>query len=227
MSSILNSISSGELRVHTVSEANSANNESVMDIFQNSEIEFRTCPTFKSNTTNFNTGFGENGDLHYNIPCKKHKLNTPLYKENYLQEFQTEEEKAAARHALGLYNKGDVVAKSLLTTVSTLPTVSELSKISVQTMRKGDVPFVPITLVTAVMDSSGVTLDKKLKDIHSTLQTQKKELDNISKISNSKTVSSLGDVKMFLQGFNNGDNLKNILTDMDQEMLRFETTGQI
>jgi hypothetical protein len=39
-----------------------------------------------------------------------------------LSEFKTEEEKAAARHALGIYNKGDVVAMSLLTAEDGLPT---------------------------------------------------------------------------------------------------------
>jgi hypothetical protein len=40
-------------------------------------------------------------------------------------------------------------------------------------------------------------------------------------------ISSLGDVTTFLQGFNNGDNLRQTLDTMNQEMLRFETTGQI
>jgi hypothetical protein len=91
------------------------NQDSIVDLFQNSEIEFKTCPDFKKNLDNFNTGFGENNDLHYESLCKSPDLKTPLYQENFLREFVTEEEKAAARHALGLYNKGDVVAMSLLT----------------------------------------------------------------------------------------------------------------
>jgi hypothetical protein len=38
-------------------------------------------------------------------------------------------------------------------------------------------------------------------------------------------ITSLGDVKLFLQGFNNGDNLHNTIDTMNQEMLRFEKTG--
>jgi hypothetical protein len=60
--------------------------------------------------------------MHYETPCFEPKFKVPLYQENFLSEFVTEEEKAAARHALGLYNKGDVVAMSLLTTESSLPT---------------------------------------------------------------------------------------------------------
>ena len=49
----------------------------------------------------------------------------------------------------------------------------------------------------------------------------------ILQVSKQKQISSLGDVTLFLQGFNNGDNLHNKLDEMNQEMLRFEQTGQI
>jgi hypothetical protein len=32
---------------------------------------------------------------------------------------------------------------------------------------------------------------------------------------------------VFLKGFDNGDNLRNTLDEMNQDMLRFESTGQI
>jgi hypothetical protein len=57
-------------------------------------------------------------------------LKVPLYQHNYLNEFVTEEEKAAARHALGIYNKGDVVAMSLLTAEDTLPTQNDWLNVS-------------------------------------------------------------------------------------------------
>ena len=47
----------------------------------------------------------------------------------------------------------------------------------------------------------------------------------ITSVSGGDIINSLGDVRLFLQGFNNGDNLHNILENMDQEMLRFEKTG--
>jgi hypothetical protein len=96
--------------------------DSIINLLQNSEIEFTTCPKIEDKLLNMTTGFGENNDLHYETPCKKPELNIPLYLNNYLSEFKTEEEKAAARHALGLYNKGDVVAMSLLTAEDDLPT---------------------------------------------------------------------------------------------------------
>ena len=82
----------------------------------------------------FNTGFGAEQDLHYETKCPIHKLKTPLYKENYLSEFLTEEEKADARHALGLYNKDDVVALSLLTTKDVLPSSDEWSNAIIKQM---------------------------------------------------------------------------------------------
>jgi hypothetical protein len=91
-------------------------------LLQNSEIEFETCPKLEDKLEGMNTGFGENNDLHFKDTCRPPSLQVPLYQANYLSEFKTEEEKAAARHALGIYNKGDVVAMSLLTAEDDLPT---------------------------------------------------------------------------------------------------------
>jgi hypothetical protein len=74
-----------------------------------------------NNVENFNTGFGDNHVVHLQNPCPKPTYKTPLYHENYLTEFVSEEEKAAARHALGLYNKHDIVAMSLLTAEDDIP----------------------------------------------------------------------------------------------------------
>jgi hypothetical protein len=94
--------------------------DSIVELLNNSDIEFETCPKLEEKEFSFDTGFGENNDLHYETKCK-HDLKTPLYQENYLKEFKTEEEKAEARHALGIYNKGDVVAMSLITAEEKLP----------------------------------------------------------------------------------------------------------
>jgi hypothetical protein len=96
--------------------------DSIIELLQNSEIEFETCPKLEDKLENVNTGFGENNDLLFETKCKVPELKVPLYQNNYLSEFKTEEEKAAARHALGIYNKGDVVAMSLLTAEDGLPT---------------------------------------------------------------------------------------------------------
>lgn len=167
-----------------------------------------------------NTGFGENNDLHYSGHCRRPKTKVPLYRENYLSEFLTEEEKAAARRALGLYNKGDVVAMSLLTAEDSLPSNQDWKSVTIKHLRKGDQFFSPAVLWSSIFDENGNTLDTRMKAV----------TDAIASINNptrSKTISSLGDVKLFLQGFSNGDNLQQKLEDMNQEMIRFEKTGYI
>ena len=56
---------------------------------------------------------------------------------------------------------------------------------------------------------------------------QQKDIAKINSTSNGDTISSLGDVRIFLQGFSNGDSLRATLDIMSQEMLRFEKTGDI
>lgn len=223
MSSILNSISSGDLQVQQTPKETPVKENSIMELLQNSEIEFSTCPKLKEDLEEFNTGFGENNDLHYETNCKLPELKTPLYQENYLSEFITEEEKAAARHALGLYNKGDVVAMSLLTTESKLPTTQELNNAVIKQMRQGDVFFTPITQFKAVLDSSGISLETRFKEVQKTLNNHQKEIIKITEISTNKEITSLGDVGAFLQGFENGSTLKESL----EEFIKFEKTGQI
>ena len=227
MSSILNSISSGDLQVQQVPREKPVKEDSIIELLQNSEIEFETCPKLEDKLKDINTGFGLNNDLHYEIDCKIHQLKTPLYLENFLSEFKTEEDKAAARHALGLFNKGDIVAMSLLTAEDINPTKLNWAEIPVKELRKGDKPFAPITSFSAVFDSSGVSLTTRFKEVQTTIKEHQKAITDITKISNSKQITSLGDVKLFLEGFNNGDNLKEQLDTINQDMLRFEKSGQI
>lgn len=227
MSSILNSISSGGIQVHKAPRVTPVKEDSIIDLLQNSEIEFTTCQKAGNNLSGINTGFGANNDLHYKTKCKKPEFKIPLYKDNYLGEFKTEEEKAAARHALGLYSKGDVVAMSLLTAEDSLPTQSEIKEATVKQLRKGDQFFNPITSLDAVIDQQGVTLTAKLLEINNYINSQQKEIYNILQVSKTSDISSLGDVRLFLQGFNNGDNLHDSLEEIKTEMLRFETIGQI
>ena len=262
MSSILNSISAGELQVQQVPEVKPVKEDSIIDLMQKSEIEFETCPKLEKTpepeilyeieelhkeaeekppielldpehllmnpniqlendtTDDFNTGFGSNNDLHYKAHCVRPPLKTPLYRENYLTEFLSEEEKAAARHALGLYNKEDIVAMSLLTAEDSLPSDLDWKNITVKHLRKGDKFFSPAVSWNSIFDNEGVTLETRFSMIT-------EAVESISKPTNSKIISSLGDVKVFLQGFSNGDNLHKTLETMDQEMLRFEKTGHI
>lgn len=227
MNSILNSISPGDLQAQKASRDKPVNKDSIIELLQNSEIEFKTCSRLEEKLFEADTGFGFNNDLYYETPCAKPKLSTPLYQENFLSEFVTEEEKAAARHALGLYNKGDVVALSLLTTEASLPTKQDWEKSTIKQMKQGDLFFTPITSFRAVYDGSGSTLDTVVNKINSLITQQKEEIAKINNPSNSTTISSLGDVKTFLNGFNNGENLHDNLEDLSKEMLRFELTGQM
>jgi hypothetical protein len=51
----------------------------VNNVLKKSEIEFATCTRRKNNVLNMETGFGENGELHYETKCKKPHLKVPLY----------------------------------------------------------------------------------------------------------------------------------------------------
>jgi hypothetical protein len=166
MSSILNSISAGELQVQKAPEVKPVKEDSIIDLLQNSEIEFETCPKVDDKLENINTGFGENNDLEFEDKCSKPRLKVPLYQENYLSEFVTEEEKAAARHSLGLYNKGDVVAMSLLTAEDEIPSRQAWADATIKQLRKGDKFFTPFTSFNAVFDADGETLTSRLSDFH-------------------------------------------------------------
>ena len=209
-----------------MSKTRLAQEDPLVYMLQNSS-EFKTCTALKDGLSNMSTGFGEGNDLYFESKCAKRKLKTPLYQENYLTEFATEEEKAAARHALGLYNKGDVVAMSLLTAEDSLPNQDAWSNVVLKQMRKGDEFFAPVTSFNAVFDSTGVSLNTRINEIQSLIINHQKQLTQITEPTNAATISSLGDVEIFLQGFNNGDNLHNTLDNMNQEMLRFEKIGQI
>lgn len=219
MSHLLNSISQENILP--------AKQDSIVDLLRNSEIEFSTCSRFENALPNVSTGFGKNNDLYYETPCKKKELKVPLYKDNYLQEFRTEEEKKQARHALGLYNKNDVVLMSLITTDDALPSQQDLAKATIKQLRAGDQFFTPVTSFKAVYDSSGITLSTRLQEMQAVITKQQSDLLKITQPSNSEKITSLGDVTAFLQGFNNGDNLQKTLDNMNQEMVRFEVTGQI
>ena len=53
--------------------------DSIIELLQNSEIEFETCPKLENKLDDLNTGFGENQDLHFETKCKSPELKVPLY----------------------------------------------------------------------------------------------------------------------------------------------------
>lgn len=226
MNSRLNSIS---LRAQWLQNETKENikKDSIIDFLQSSEIEFDSCPKRKNKLDNFNTGFGENNDLHFETKCRLPQLKTPLYQENYLREFLTEEEKAEARKALGIFTKTDILNNQLLTVKDSLPSIQEWNESTIKQLRKEDKFFTPVTSFKSVFSSEGKTLEDHFLQVQNDIKDQKKELQKITSVSGEKQITSLGDVKVFLKGFNNGDNLYNTINEMDQEMLRFEKTGQI
>lgn len=198
--------------------------------FENSQLntKSRDNPVLKHNKKlNIKSGFGANDTLIFDTPCKKPELKTPMLKENYLGEFITEEEKAIARHNLGLYNKHDIVAMSLLTAEDQLPSSQDWNKITFKHLRKGDQFFAPITSFDAVIDFEGNTLSSKLKKIDLKIDQNKEDIIKINNISDSKQVSTLGDVKLFLKGFDKEVSLYDTINNIDRSALRFEKTGQI
>ena len=228
MSSILNSISSGDLQVPQQAPGEiPVKEDSLIEIFKNSEIEFTTCSKPENNLDKFNTGFGESQELHYETTCSKHESKTPLYKENYLRDFKTEEEKALARNSLGIYNRGDVVMNSLLTVEDDAPTKAEIQQAPVKYLRKQNKLFVPLTTLKAVCTEDGVPLQTTITNLTKLIADTQEQINSITKLSKLSTITSLGDVSQFLRGFKNGDNLRSTLDSMSQDMVRFEKTGNI
>lgn len=219
MNTLLNSISQND--------ETPIKKDSTIESLLNSEIGFDTCRSFKNNLSSFNTGFGKNNDLHYKTKCKLPKLHVPLYQENYLKEFVTPEEKAAARQALGIYTKGDVFQMSLFTAESGLPSASELQNADIKLMKHENKLFVPATSFKSVFDNKGITLEKHFNDLQQLISDQQKELTKINTVSKKEEITSLGDVRLFLDGFKNGDNLYNTVDSIRQDSLRFEKTGEI
>lgn len=173
------------------------------------------------------TGFDKNNELHYKVFCKKSPFNIPLYKDNYLSEFETEEEKAAARHSLGLYNKKDVITMGLLTAEDDVPTKQQWNNPIIKQLQRGSKFFVPCTSFDAVFDSQGNNLQNRLNEILQTISKQQDSLNSVTSVSNKEQITSLGDIIKFLHGFKNGENLSNIINDYYKDQIKFESVGFI
>lgn len=91
--------------------------------------------------TTVDTGFGECNRVELDRPKPQYK--TPLYKENYLGEFQVETEKELARNNLGVYSKESVNA--LIERIVEGGTTNFVTKTEVQEMID-DLDFVNSTL---------------------------------------------------------------------------------
>jgi hypothetical protein len=224
MSSILNSISSGDLELD-FPEVISQKEDSILNILGKPEIEFTICPN--PDIEEFNSGFGANNTLHFKLPCKKPELQTPLYKENFLREFITNEDKAEVRKSLGLFNDEDIISKSLLSAVESIPNIKEIQSAPIYQLRKGNKFFTPLTSFSSVLDAKGDTLETKINELHSMFNNYKQSVDSITSVSKESGINTLGDIKLFLQGFNKNESLLNKLDRIDHDTLRFEITGDI
>ena len=172
------------------------------------------------------TGFDIQSSLDYN-PCSQRPLSQPLYKENYLGEFETEEEKRIARRNLGLFDDNDVVAMSLITTDEAITDKDILDLLKIKTINQGNIPFAPQTTATAVLVKQGNaynTLQEVLGEQSSSIKKTSSRIDQLLNKSTSGTaIKTVGDINAFLSGFKNTETLRGIIADH----LLFESKGTI
>ena len=172
------------------------------------------------------TGFDIQSSLDYN-PCSQRPLSQPLYKENYLGEFETEEEKRIARRNLGLFDDNDVVAMSLITTDEAITDKDILDLLKIKTINQGNIPFAPQTTATAVLVKQGNaynTLQEVLGEQSSSIKKASSRIDQLLNKSTSGTaIKTVGDINTFLSGFKNTETLRGIIADH----LLFESKGTI
>ena len=172
------------------------------------------------------TGFDIQSSLDYN-PCYQRPLSQPLYKENYLGEFETEEEKRIARRNLGLFDDNDVVAMSLITTDEAITDKDILDLLKIKTINQGNIPFAPQTTATAVLVKQGNaynTLQEVLGEQSSSIKKASSRIDQLLNKSTSGTaIKTVGDINTFLSGFKNTETLRGIIADH----LLFESKGTI
>lgn len=172
------------------------------------------------------TGFDIQNSLDYN-PCSSRPLSQPLYKENYLGEFETEEEKRIARHNLGLFDNKDVVAMNLITTDDAITDTDILDLLKIKTINQGNIPFAPQTTATAVLVKQGnaySTLQEVLRQQSSSIERENSRIDQLLNKSTSGTaIKTVGDINAFLSGFKNTETLRGIIADH----LLFESKGTI
>ena len=180
----------------------------------------------KSIKYSIDTGFDIPSSLYYN-PCSPRPLSQPLYKENYLGEFETEEEKRIARRNLGLFDDNDVVAMSLITTDEAVTDKDILDLLEIKTINQGNTPFAPQTTATAVLVKQGNaynTLQEVLGEQSLSIKKASSRIDQLLNKSTSGTaIKTVGDINAFLSGFKNTETLRGIIADH----LLFESKGTI
>ena len=206
--------------------------ELIIPIQESIEFDFKKqCPiqtphNKESIKDSIDTGFDTQSSLDYN-PCSPRPLSQPLYKENYLGEFETEEEKRIARHNLGLFDDKDIVAMSLITTDKAVTNKDILDLLEIKAINQGNVPFAPQTTATAVLVKQGntySTLQEVLRQQSSSIERANSRIDQLlNKSTSGAAIKTVGDINAFLSGFKNTETLKEIVKDH----LLFESKGTI
>ena len=206
--------------------------ELIIPIQESIEFDFKKqCPiqtphNKESIKDSIDTGFDTQSSLDYN-PCSPRPLSQPLYKENYLGEFETEEEKRIARHNLGLFDDKDIVAMSLITTDKAVTNKDILDLLEIKAINQGNVPFAPQTTATAVLVKQGntySTLQEVLRQQSSSIERANSRIDQLlNKSTSGAAIKTVGDINAFLSGFKNTETLREIVKDH----LLFESKGTI
>ena len=206
--------------------------ELIIPIQESIEFDFKKqCPiqtphNKESIKDSIDTGFDTQSSLDYN-PCSPRPLSQPLYKENYLGEFETEEEKRLARHNLGLFDDKDVVAMSLITTDKAITNKDILDLLEIKAINQGNVPFAPQTTAPAVLVKQGNaynTLQEVLRQQSSSIERANSRIDQLlNKSTSGAAIKTVGDINAFLSGFKNTETLREIVKDH----LLFESKGTI
>lgn len=171
------------------------------------------------------TGFDIESSLDYK-PCSPKPFNQPLYKENFLGEFETEEEQRMARHNLGLFDDKDVVAMSLITTGDVVSDIDILDQLQVKTINQGYNPLAIQTVAKAVMvkeENKYTPLQEVLENQSAIVQRTNSRIDQLLNKSTGSDIKTVGDINYFLQGFKNTESLIEIVRDH----LLFESRGII
>ena len=206
--------------------------ELIIPIQESIEFDFKKqCPiqtphNKESIKDSIDTGFDTQSSLDYN-PCSPRPLSQPLYKENYLGEFETEEEKRIARHNLGLFDNKDVVAMNVITTDDAVTNTDILDLLKIKTINQGNIPFAPQTTATAVLVKQGNaynTLQEVLRQQNSSIERTNSRIDQLlNKSTSGAAIKTIGDINAFLSGFKNTETLGEIIADH----LLFESKGTI
>lgn len=173
-----------------------------------------------------NTGFDLQDSLDYK-PCTPKPLQTPLYKENFLAEFETKEEKKQARHNLGIYDDWDVIEMGLINVDDSIKDKDILDELQIKIVKEGGNPIAVQTLASAVLvkqEQKYIPLQDVLGEYTKSIYKANSRIDQLLiKSTEGTAIKTVGDINFFLGGFKNSETLVEVLEDY----VKFEPKGTI